>query len=124
MNKKTILGSLLVLSLAASPANADIIWQATIKEMIVPTGGTETAVVSFNILVAPSGSPFSTNCEGSFGRVKFSKSDKQTLAFLMFAHALNKKVAFYYEPNGTTLGGIPGHGTGTCELINVWTLPD
>jgi hypothetical protein len=120
MKKRAVIFSFIVLSSFAGSAHADIIWRATIKEMIVPVGSVETAVVSFNVLIAPSGSPFSTSC-GSNGRVKFPKSDKSILAFLMSAQALNKEVAFYYDPNGATLGPLPGHETGTCELINVWT---
>ncbi len=127
MSKKMIFSALLVMSLFISFADADeIINSATIKEIILPTGigNSETAIVSFNIISAPSDSSFTANCVTGFGRVKFPKSDKQILSLLMFASALNKKVGFFYNPNGTTLGDIPDHGSGTCELKNIWILPD
>ena len=122
MLKRSLLALLCVTFFLPLSVSAEmiIVRQATVREIIMPAGNSQTAVVSFDVIDTSSASSFDLDCVSGFGRVKFPKSDKQILSLLMYAHALNLNVGFYYNPNGDILGEIEGHGTGTCELINVW----
>jgi hypothetical protein len=52
-------------------------------------------------------------------RTKFSFDDEDVMRLLLAAKLANKKVGVIYELTGIT-SGVPGHGLGACQIVNVW----
>lgn len=113
MNKKRKWALIVSIALGlAVQAQADIIYNATITGLIVPAGAANVATVRFT----------TTENKCTHNRIKFDKSNNELYSYILASQMAEKAVGFYFEPNGSALGGVYGHNVGTCELINLWQV--
>lgn len=60
----------------------------------------------------------------SYNRTYISIKDKDLLALLMIAKVTNKSIVGLHYEITTDLDGLPGHGAGSCQIINAWLESD
>lgn len=108
---KLALTLFMVLGLTAKAQSA-IIYNATITGLIIPAGTANVATVRFT----------TTDSLCTHNRVKFDKNNNELYSYILASHMAEKPVGFYFDPNGSTLGGVSGHNVGTCELTNLWQV--
>ena len=110
IKKKFMAAAFPLMVLFGSHAFSDVAG-GTITGLIVPAGSNDVVSITFS----------NTNNKCDYNRVKFSKSDKELYSYVLSLYVSGKSVAFYFNPNGGSLGGIPGHGLSTCELESIWS---
>ena len=115
MKMNVMLGYLILLLLVTTNVAADINWDARDLNLFVSADSNSN--VAF-IEVESGNTEFLANCPSR--RVKFDKNNKAMLSYIIMLSGIGAKAAFYYDPNGTSLGEMVGHGVGSCELQSLW----